>query len=442
VADQLQQIVQRMVEAGESEDNIATVIQHYKTPAAPEAPKGNLGRYGGFKMLGDAVLGAGKAALDNPVQAGALLGGFAAAPFTGGASIAAAGLGAAGGAGLGSIVNAVRGGENGPTTAGGVLKTMAGQGAAGAAGQGAGMGLGKLATMAGKKIYKTALRPSVTLQKDFGDIAETGLQEGVPVSAGGAGAITQKLSDIGTKIRGVLAAKDAERPAVRGLLPAGRGASLGQAPIHPTMPGIRDPRSAGVLIREGAADPVPWDGRVAAGNMIAPREIAERGLGRVRAEVSDRALAGDALAGVDDLQQRFLAQRNQPLSLQDAQRLKQAEQALADSAYRAERMGNPVNGIDPQFHQGIARGAREAIEQRAPEVAGLNQRAQGLIGLNRALEDASYRNVGIGGLRAMLGDFVPGIASRGGIALDRAGQAPLPASFRTALIAALAGQDE
>jgi len=77
-----------------------------------------------------------------------------------------------------------------------------------------------------------------------------------------------------------------------------------------------------------------------------------------------------------------------------------------------------------------------------PGVADVNKHTQELIGLTRALEDATRRNVpGVGSLRTLLGDFAPSMASRGGIALDRAGGLPLPASMRTAaLLAALAGE--
>jgi hypothetical protein len=75
---QLASIVQRMVEAGESESDIAAVIQHYGAPAvgeprltAGEAPSvaeriGNLGGVPGF------VVGAGKAALDSVGALGGL----------------------------------------------------------------------------------------------------------------------------------------------------------------------------------------------------------------------------------------------------------------------------------------------------------------------------------------------------------------------------------
>jgi hypothetical protein len=383
-------------------------------------------------------------AKEHPVQAGAMLGGLVAAPMTGGASIpaamAAAGLGAAGGAGLGSIANAAMGGENGPKTAGDVAKTMATEGALGAAGEGLGQGAARIASVGGKLVYKTALRPSMALQRDFGDIAATGLREGTPVSQSGAHQTMETIGGLGQQTRDALAARDAVRPAVRGYLPPAQGVELGAAPIHPTMPNLRDPRSAGVLLRDApqTAGPVST---AAHGSMIAPAEIAQRGLAPVRAELSDRALAGDATDQLAALQERFLSQRPTPLTLTEAQRLKQAEQALADSAYRAEQMGNPVNGVDPQFHQGVARGAREAIEQRAPEVIPLNKRTQGLIGLSRAIEDATRRNVpGVGSLRTFLGDFAPNAASRVGIAADRLGTSgTLPPSLKAALIAALGG---
>ena len=63
--DQLQSIVQRMVEAGEPEENIALVIQHYKpttpAPQAAAAPvSGKPKRPDEFQVLGDLVVGAAK----------------------------------------------------------------------------------------------------------------------------------------------------------------------------------------------------------------------------------------------------------------------------------------------------------------------------------------------------------------------------------------------
>jgi hypothetical protein len=456
-------------------------------------PQGDLGQFAGYKRIGDAVIGAGKAALDHPVQSLATVGALAAVPLTGGASLlpaaAAAGLGAAGGAGLGSIVNAARGGDNGPTTAGGVARTMATEGALGAAGEGIGRGVTAGLKAGATRIYRGVLRPSVPLQREFADIAETGLREGIPVSAKGAQTADSKIGDLSQQVKDALAAKDAERQVVRGYLPPAREAvPLGAAPTPGQMPtrvvgaqrlplrrppmspsgsgryaeyiegvdpvesmyasgldetGHRVPTSLespelagpGVVYREMQSAP----GRGAHGSMIAPDEIARRGLGSVRSELSDRALSGDANDALSTLEQRFLSQRKAPLTLQEAQRLKQAEQGLADTAYKAEASGGPVNGIDARFHQGVARGAREAIEQRVPSVGPLNAQTQSLIGLRNAIENANMRNVGIG-VKGLIADTTPGLMSGGAIAAHKA--APAAPSFLRALMAALGYQPD
>jgi hypothetical protein len=396
MADQLQSIVQRMVAAGESEDNIATVIKHYKPQAAPQAaapeqPKGDLGRFGGYKRIGDAVIGAGKAALDNPVKAGALLGGFAAAPFTGGASLAAAGLGAAGGAGLGSIVNAARGGENGPKTAGDVAKTMAGEGVAGAVGQGLGAGAAKLLKVGGKLVYKAALRPSMGLQREFGDVAEVGLKEGARVSEAGAKKVGERLSGNSAKAKQLI----------------GDAQAAGASPIQ-------------------------------------PREVATE-FGDVFQQGRRQAQLGrpDPRPAVLQRLQDFGARNPTGIPLDRAQELKGEAQDLASRAYRAADRGGPMTDLSAEADKAMARGLRGGIEKRVPGIKDVNADSQNLIGLSRAIEDATRRNVpGVGSLRTLLGDFAPATASFGAIGLDRMGRAPLPASFRTALIAALAGADE
>lgn len=471
--------------AGFDPKKAAAIVRASGTAQAPEAPKGDLGRFGGYKQIGDAVISAGKYALDHPVQAGATLGGFAAAPFTGGASVVAAGLGAAGGAGLGEIVDQFRHGPKSPAQ---VATSMATEGAAGAAGQGIANGAAQLLKAGGKLVYKAALRPSMGLQREFGDVAATGLREGAPVGEGGAKKIIGQIKNLSEQTRGILTAKDAARPPVRGYLPPARETiPLGAAPTAGEMP-IRVTGSQPIPLRRGpilsngkrAIEHIPGDpidtlhssfldetghvpgplpspelsgpgvllrdnptlggaGRGAYPQMIAPEEIAGRGLKGAKAELSDRALAGDATGALDDLQRRFLEQRGSALTLTEAQRLKQAEQALSDASYRSEQMGHPVNGIDAQFHKGIARGAREAIEQRAPEVGPLNKKTQQLIGLSRALEDATRRNVpGVGSLRTFLGDFMPNVASRGAIGADRVGRSPVTAAaLRTALMEAI-----
>jgi hypothetical protein len=180
-----------------------------KAGPAPAAPKpGYLdgqGMFGETNILGPLVKVA-KAAWNHPVQTGAIAGGALGAAATAPVSIpaalvaaAGAGLGAAGGAGLGSILNAVRGGEHGPTTASGVGKTMAMEGAAGALGEGAGQGAAKILKVGGKFVYKTALRPSMNLQREFGDVADVGLREAASSATAAPHATSRSSHSPGTR---------------------------------------------------------------------------------------------------------------------------------------------------------------------------------------------------------------------------------------------------
>jgi hypothetical protein len=140
----------------------------------------------------------------------------------------------------------------------------------------------------------------------------------------------------------------------------------------------------------------------------------------------------------------FAARNPNGIPLLRGQVLKQEAQDAASKAYRAQELGHPITDLTAAGDKAQARGFRKAIEARVPGVDAVNARSQQLIGLARTLEDANRRNVpGVGSLRSLLGDFVPSVSSRAGIVLDRTGRSSLtPASFRTALIAALGGQQE
>lgn len=410
MADQLHDIVTRMVAAGEPEENIALVIQHYKAPTPETAnagtqplspqlqPQSDLGPYAGYKKIGDAVMGAGKWALNNPGKAlgmaGAAVGAAATAPASiPAAAIAAAGagLGAAGGAGIGSIIDQFR---HGPQTPSAVAKSMATEGALGAAGEGVGRGVATLAKGAGKLVYKASLRPSMQLQRDFGDIAATGIKEGAIISERGAKGAATALGNAGNDAKALVAEAKA----------------AGAAPIRPKdvaiQGGMRDVNQrAGLRASSGLPDERPLlTGRLRAMQTANPN-------------------------GIDILK---------------AQDMKGELQDLASRVYRAQDKGNPVLDLSADTNAALARGLRHQIGANAeavgvPGVHAANARTQELMGLTRALEDATKRNVpGVGSIRTLLGDFVPSVASAGGIGLDRAGAA-MPAAFRTALLALFGG---
>jgi hypothetical protein len=390
--DQLQSIVQRMIDAGESEDNIAAVIREYKTAApaattpAPPAKRDVMDdpwiRQAGGKPASELW----QRAKDNPVKTGAMIG---SAALGGGPSalmgIARAALGAAGGAGYGIAADAVRRGPS-PSMRNDV-STMAREGATAAAGEAGGRAVGEVAKKAGKLVYKTALRPSQGIQREFGDVAESGLRRGTPVDTRGLERTEGALRSNSASVDKLLA--DAEAAGAAPLTTKEVASEFGdvfQQGRRQTQIGKPDPRPAVV--------------------------------GRLKA---------------------FNARNPNGIPLTRAQELKGEAQDLATRAYRAEDLGNPINDLSAASDKAMARGLRKGIETRVPDVGPINADSQELIGLLRAVEDATRRNVpGVGSLRSLLGDFMPSVASRSGIALDRAGRSPLvPAAFRTALLAAL-----
>jgi hypothetical protein len=494
MADQRETLVRKMVDEGTSDDDIRATLKAYDAQQAMAQPASSTPQ----PSMVDSLLAdnpaeqwdvrAGKyiarLAKAHPVQAGATIGGALA---SGGSSLlpqlGLAALGAAGGAGYGLLAKGAQTGDYGTIT--GNAKEMATQGAMSAAGEGIGQGVTKAVGVIAPRIYRGVLRPSNSLQRDFGkDLSQKAFDAGLPVSEAGAATADQRIGALSQQVAGELAAKDAERPIVRGFLPPARESiPLGAAPQAGEMPmtvsgaqaiplrrppmntagtaryaerlpgdpvetlyssflnetGHRIPAlpspelaGPGVVLRDAPAE--AYTGMAAHGNMVNPREIAQRGLAGPRADLANRALGGDATSELDALQQRFLAQRGQPLTLQDVQRMKQAEQGLADSAYKAEAMGHPVNGVDAQFHQGIARGSREAIEQRVPSVGPLNAQTQDLIGIRNAIENANMRNVGIG-VKGLIGDAMPAVISKGAILANKGVQAAptLLRSLMTAL---------
>lgn len=112
----------------------------------------------------------------------------------------------------------------------------------------------------------------------------------------------------------------------------------------------------------------------------------ERYVPDVASDISARA-GGTAEPGLHTLtsvSRRTARGHAWPISLSETQGLKQAEQDLAQRAYRARDAGRIVN-LSPraQYAEAAARGAREAIETRVPSVIPVNRRTQELIGLAR-----------------------------------------------------------
>ena len=427
--DPRDRLVRTMVQEGTSDDDIRATLKAYDAQPGVSGPKPQ------DVSMADQVLADSPAdpwdvrfgkflartAKANPVQAGAMVGGALASGGTSiPASIGLAALGGAGGAGYGQLAKGAMTGDVG--TPGGNAATMAKEGALSAAGEGLGQGVTRIVGTVAPKVYRAVLAPSKTLQREFGDVAQTGFDAGLPVNAKGAAEAQSRIGALSDQVDAALQAKDALRPNVAGYLPPAQGVPL--------------PSLTGTLMRD-APEAAPYVGTAAHGSMVNPREIAQRGLGEVRSELSNRALTDDATGALDALQQRFLAQRGQPMTLQDVQAMKQAEQELANAGYRAEDAGNPVNAIETRFHQGVARGSRAAIEDRVPSVGPLNAQTQDLMGVQQAIENATMRNPSPT-LRGITTDLMPGLLSSAAIKANQAAPYVAPTLLRS-LLAALGG---
>jgi hypothetical protein len=324
---------------------------------------------------------------DNPVQAGATAGAMLAGPM----GIAAAGLGAAGGAGLGIIGRQLATGT--PEPAGQTLGTMAKQGLAGAAGEGAGRGVVKAADAVVPKVLKGILRPGKRVQQEYGDVVDVMRTEKIPV---------------------------------------GQSAEAG----------ARKMASA----RE--ADAILADAQQAGASPVSPREIVQQ-FRPLRDEVKRRAANAnpDAPAQMQEIVGRAKALKaSGSKDLVENQALKRQAQSDANSAFRAQDKGAVIKDTTAKLDKAVAVGRQIGAEKRAPAVKAVNQRTKGLMGLEEALEDAEARSgAGIMNLNPLswLGNMVPSGASRATFAADAAAQGVQGTQaklIRQALLSLLAGE--
>lgn len=212
------------------------------------------------KGIGRTIRGVAKTVWDHPVQAGAIAGGLAAAPLTGGtsipASMAAAGLGGAGGAGLGMMLGAAKGDPGIPSTPSGVLGTMATEGGYQAAGEGAGRAVMQGALRLAPRLMQSALKPTQALanaRKGAGygtkeAIAQAVLDEGRIVSPGSHEAAQAALDTTDeaahTALKGSSVTVDPEKVAQRIEAEGGSSGVFGQqvnaAPDMAAIQGVAD----------------------------------------------------------------------------------------------------------------------------------------------------------------------------------------------------------
>lgn len=355
----------------------------------------------------------------HPAEVGAMAGGIAAVPLTGGASllpaIAAAGLGGAGGAGVGMLAGAMGGSPNIPKTAGGVLRTMGTQGALQAGAELGGRGVQAGLKAGAGRLYQSVLKPTVAAREEYPNLVETALQHGVPVSKGGAEKAGELASESKSAADRMVAARAAQ------------------------------PRAP----------------------MIDPRD-AVAGITRAVRNVKDLPVARPQMKAIGDYGRQYLAEHPSPVNLVTAQRAVRATDRYFDPAYRATiDRGNPITSGQTAAAIGINDETRQLLRGAVPGLQRQNAKTSALMGLKEAVErragqQGNLSAVGmqhlinamlgtgvgaIGGQKKGLGTFAamealtnPAVASRLAIHGAKASRVPMSHALRAALLAQLAGQ--
>lgn len=378
-------------------------------------------------MLGSLASGAmdlGRGALrtirDHPVETGAMIGGIAAVPLTGGASLvpamAAAGLGGAGGAGLGLMVKGARGDVDTPATATGVLRTMGEQGAGQAAMEGGGRMISGALRMAAKRVYQGLLKPTQAARLENPNLVQTALANKIPVSAGGAERAGNLVGESMGKADALVAAKAAQ----------------------PNAP------------------------------MIDPRQ-AVGGITTAVRDVKDLPVARPQMKAIGEYARQYMAEHPSPIAVTDAQRAVRATDKFFNPAYRATMdRGNAVTSGSTAAALGINNETRGLLRQAVPGLQKQNAVTSGLVGVRDAVERRAGQqgnlspvgmqhliNAGIaGGVGGTfggdkgLGTFAamealtnPAIGSRLAIGGNMAASLPWAQAVRAAVMAKLAGEE-
>jgi len=380
VAQDLRQIVSRMVEAGESEEDIAAVIQRLSAaPAAPEAPRESAPSR--WTMDPDTTLGFGVDPSKRPQQPFGeqlpMMGGMAGAAMggPGGAMVG----GAAGALGR-DLLRANRGDARTPSTAGDAAMNVGQEGAIQGALTGAAQMAGSAAPKLARRMYAGLLKVPKALKDSFGgdEIVDTLVRGRVPLTRRGAETATGRMSES----------------------------------RNTAMQMVRDAEAAGA-------------------SRVMPREMAREfrpvvSTLRRRADIGQPDAAPAAAARA-----RTISRRNPGgVQLTRAQELKETAQDSARGAYRQMAQGGKGQlSADDLLDEATARGLRTAIESRVPGVAGQNQTTQRWMGASDALENALQREgntLGVGGMRDLIST---GVGAGGGAVAGGPGGAVVGAAL-------------
>lgn len=264
--------------------------------------------------------------------------------------------GAVGGATIGGgageaakqLLNRARGAEA-PTSSLDAATSIGKESAIQGASELAGAGVMGGARVAGRALMDKAIRPSMSLVREFPTVVDTILSHRFPVGRlpGSEAGSELALNELGAAGR-----------AVRALLAKAEQSGTSFTPQQVAQP-VQD------LVQELTKQPL--------------------------GEAEQRQVAG--------MLQEFLQRHPGPLTPNAVKDLKQAAQAIAKPVYKATEKGFPVTAdqaITARFNGAIATGAKDSLET-IPGVAAGEKTSQELIGATRALKAAEGRRLSTAG---------------------------------------------
>lgn len=395
MADQLQDIVQRMVAAGESEDNIATVIKHYQTqaPAAAESPKADFTTRLVRTAQGLPPSELWRRAKENPAATGASIATMAAAPIAAPMRILGRILTMGGAGAAGALPGAIAKGDPADAVTEGAL-------AAGT--QGAGSLASGALKLAGRGMYRAAALPVNKMLK-YGDLIKEGLENAVPVSKSGLRKAERLLADRSAQKAAALADADTRMGFRTKGITADAGMNLQREAVKLKKAGLDDPMEqfdARLMAYEKANGP---------GMSASELEATKHTLDNTTGGAHKKIRAREELTPTERYGVEMTAAQSRAL-----------QEAIPD--YKALNKGK-MN----------AEGLRQMIHRRVdPSGSGGNQ----------GLENAMTMLGGLGAVPARIA-MLPPVLSRGGIATHAVGQGLDQATpYLSALLAALSGAQE
>lgn len=259
-------------------------------------------------------------------------------------AIALAGLGGAIGETIGQASDVIQSGQGKPALQ--AAQEVATQGAIQGGIEGLGRGVAGAARVAGKALIENAVRPSISMQREFPGVVNKIVESRLPVGAGRPGGVT------------------------------------GSA------------RATEMLAEESRNVTKHLARETALGARYEPKQVAAH-VQKLVGEISEQPLSAADQAGLKDMIDEFM-QRG-PITPLELQKLKQKAQAFARPIYKAIERGMPVTAdqsLRARFNAAIAQGAKELMET-IPGVATGEAEKRALIGVKRALTQAEQRRLSL-----------------------------------------------